>query len=808
VNSLSGLNQPLYIIDGIPYSQGFQFGENPSIQNIDPSDIESIDILKGVAAATLYGSQGANGVVLISTKNNRYSYYGSKVLVRKKFLNYSVANIYTYETRINIHNPSHFYVPAYDTKDSTEERTDFRKTIYWNPVVQTDKEGKATMTFYNSDALTSFNIKAAGITANGLINQRDTTYSVQKPFFVSAKIPSYCALNDTIAVPVTIENNTLASVKAKLEVNIPKEFHFVNPKDFSDSILVKSKSTLSKKLRLIPKKLGSNLSLGLMANADGLHDNINRELEVVSPYFPIHTSISNNKNGSFTFDITNPIPETTQASFKVYTDIIGDVMAGVEGIIREPYGCFEQTSSATYPNIMVLKYLKESGRYNADIESEALGYIKKGYKRLIGFETKQGGFEWFGKTPPHETLTAYGIMEFMEMKEVYNGVDQRMLNRTIKWLLGQKDGKGGFHKSKKGYDSFTSSPEVVANAYIVYALSEAGLVTEIDNEYSAALKEALASNDPYRMALMALTAHNLGHLEDYENLRGRLLEELHQQDYEDLVVDNTITRSYGNAKQLETTALIVLALLKGEHSLQIEKGIQYITTNKKYGRYGSTQSTVLCLKALLEYTKKQNLRAKNEKIQLVLNGNTIDIDLSEAINGVVEYDNFSDFFVGGEQTVTVKFKNPTNTLPYSFDVNWQSRLPKSAQELPVTLTTKIVQDTVQVGGLARMAVEVKNTTKGPISMTTAVVGIPSGASLQLHQLRELLEKEVFDYFEIQDNFLVLYWRSLSTRENKIINLDLKAEIPGTYKASASNAYPYYGDEQRHWVEGVSLKIID
>ena len=110
-------------------------------------------------------------------------------------------------------------------------------------------------------------------------------------------------------------------------------------------------------------------------------------------------------------------------------------------MLREPYGCFEQTSSSTYPNIYVLKYLKESGRSNADIEKKALGYIERGYKRLIGFETAQNGFEWFGHAPPHEALTAYGLMEFTDMQE-FIAVDKKMLQRTKQFLLDRRDGNG------------------------------------------------------------------------------------------------------------------------------------------------------------------------------------------------------------------------------------------------------------------------------------------------------------------------------------------------------------------------------
>lgn len=60
--SITGDNSPLYIVDGFPVS---------TISNIAPQDIESIDILKDASSTAIYGSRGANGVVLITTKNSK-----------------------------------------------------------------------------------------------------------------------------------------------------------------------------------------------------------------------------------------------------------------------------------------------------------------------------------------------------------------------------------------------------------------------------------------------------------------------------------------------------------------------------------------------------------------------------------------------------------------------------------------------------------------------------------------------------------------------------------------------------------------
>ena len=70
-NSISGNNQPLYVIDGVPIINDVTGGEidygNPA-NSINPDDIETISVLKGPNAAALYGSRAGNGVILITTK--------------------------------------------------------------------------------------------------------------------------------------------------------------------------------------------------------------------------------------------------------------------------------------------------------------------------------------------------------------------------------------------------------------------------------------------------------------------------------------------------------------------------------------------------------------------------------------------------------------------------------------------------------------------------------------------------------------------------------------------------------------------
>ncbi|MGA1545557.1 MAG: SusC/RagA family TonB-linked outer membrane protein [Flavobacteriaceae bacterium] len=109
-NSFSQGNQPLFIVDGIPFSsetnaQGsFVDGNNGSSRflDIDPNNIESVSVLKGLAAATLYGTQGRNGVILITTKSGSSASGEAKkneITINSSYFNVDFASMPDYQNQ-------------------------------------------------------------------------------------------------------------------------------------------------------------------------------------------------------------------------------------------------------------------------------------------------------------------------------------------------------------------------------------------------------------------------------------------------------------------------------------------------------------------------------------------------------------------------------------------------------------------------------------------------------------------------------------------------------------------------------------
>ena len=155
----------------------------------------------------------------------------------------------------------------------------------------------------------------------------------------------------------------------------------------------------------------------------------------------------------------------------------------------------------------------------------------------------------------------------------------------------------------------------------------------------------------------------------------------------------------------------------------------------------------------------------------------------------------------------VKFAGVKTPLPYSVAVNWNTTLPVSDRECAIGLTTKLAGKTANVGETVRLTSTITNKRNTEVPSTMAIIGIPAGFTVQPWQLKELQEKNVFDYYEIMGNNIAVYYRGLGPNAVKEINLDLKAEMPGEYDAPASSAYLYYTNEFKTWsaVDKVTIK---
>jgi hypothetical protein len=431
--------------------------------------------------------------------------------------------------------------------------------------------------------------------------------------------------------------------------------------------------------------------------------------------------------------------------------------------------------------------------------------LQTGYDRLRGFECKTGGFEWFGADPGHDALTAYGLLEFTDMSQVRH-VDPALLERTRKWLLDQRDGKGNYIRKTHTYHTWIADPEC-ANAYNTWAILEAGVKDDLSTEVKWIRDAAEKAQNTYAVALAANVLALAGDKEGENHLLDKLAGK-QQADGSLSGATTSVVGSGGDALAIETTALAVMAWLKNpSYASNVEKSIKYLAESCQGGRYGSTQSTILALRAIVAYDKSRAKPTQPGNLQLVIDGKDVGdaVSFTKDTTGAIEIPVAANLFAPGEHQVHVKM-NGGSPMPYTVTVNYHSLKPNSADDCKLHLEVKLRNAKVTEGAATEANVVVVNRTNEAVPTPIAIIGIPGGLEVRHDQLKELVKANKIAAYEVKGREVVLYWRSLDKEARVELPLSLIAAVPGTYTGPASRAYLYYTDELKQWADGVQVEI--
>lgn len=182
-SSLQGGNEPLYVIDGFPVYNGTGFGNTggstrySGLSTINPSDIESIEILKDASATSIYGARAANGVVLITTKSGKRgtdlisfdATYGVQSVVKK----IDVMNALEYAELSNEAYMNDGLAPPYDETEMQQIRQNPEGTDWQDEVFRSAPSQNYQLTFSGGDQKMIYSVSANYYNQEGIIRSSD-----------------------------------------------------------------------------------------------------------------------------------------------------------------------------------------------------------------------------------------------------------------------------------------------------------------------------------------------------------------------------------------------------------------------------------------------------------------------------------------------------------------------------------------------------------------------------------------------------------------------------------------------------------
>lgn len=692
--------------------------------------------------------------------------------------------------------------------DHDGTRIDFTEVLYWNPNLVTGEDGRAHFEFDTSDSVTTFAVDVEAHDSLGALAAEAAEFRNRVPFFLEPKTPVALSAGDRLFLPVVAANDTDSAADVEVSLALAGD-------------LLRLGSEASHVVRVGPGArgralftLGAGQGRGEVAltlegrGAGGFRDRSVRKIPIVPRGYPIDLARGGTleKRDSATIALPADLDRTTLAgSLRLYPSVLSTLVDGLEAMLQQPGGCFEQASSTNYPNVLALTYLAEQQATAPEIARRAKDLLAKGYGLLAGYECKQRGYEWFGGDPGHEALSAYGLMEFADMSRVHP-VDAAMVARTRDWLLSRRDGKGGFQRNDRALDTFGRAPADLTDAYIVWAITEADGGIDIAKELASIEERARSSDDPYLVALAANALAN----RKAPGAKG-LLDRLASMQAEDGRLAGkkmSITSSTGPNLDVETTALAAMAFATDPARLpNAERAIRWIVAHRQGGRFGATQATILALRALVEHGRASRRTASDHDLTLTVNGReVVTRHLVAGASGAIVFDrDLLDSLVPGENRIEIATTG-AEALPWAIALRYHTTAPPSDPDCAVEVSTALDRQTVREGETARLDVRLRNRRDEGVPMTLARVGLPAGLEPRPEQLKEWKEQGLVDAYETRPREVTLYFRGLAPESEKRLALDLVAAIPGEFEGPATSAYLYYSDDRKAWAKPVRVRI--
>jgi uncharacterized protein YfaS (alpha-2-macroglobulin family) len=702
-------------------------------------------------------------------------------------------------------------------------RSWFPEALYVAPEIITDNHGRASLTIPIADNITTWRMAMMASTKQGALGSGTSSLKVFQDFFAELDLPVTLTQGDQVSIPVAVYN--YSGKRGQVHLQLAPDDWFSLAGDTAEKNLVVENDRVGGSQFTIEAKRIGKFKLTLKAELEGSvkrADIVIREIEVV-PNGRQQTVVFNGRmEGSVEHAVTFPpdaIPEAGKIFVRLYPGPLSQVVEGMDAILRMPYGCFEQTSSATYPNVLALDYMKRTKKVTPEVHAKAEGFIANGYQRLLTFEVSGGGFSWFGQAPANKILTSYGLMEFADMAKVYD-VDARVIQRTQQWLARQQQSDGSWKPDtsfiNEGATNRYNTDVVRITAYIAWALQNSGYQgPEFERARQFISRNMNATHDAYTLAVLANFATDF---QQDRALTRQIVEQLvdtrtEKDDQAWWTSEETAVYGRGASAAVETTGLVLQALLKsGEAPAVARKALNYIAARKDAsGTWGTTQATIVALRALLLSMEKSSAEARGT-VRITLNGKAAAQLTLTPENG----DLFHQFVLqginfNGSNKVGIDFKgegSPAYQVAGQYFVPWTAK----ASDEPLSIQVTYDRTRLSQGDFASATATIKNHLSKTANMVMVDLGIPPGFDLLTEDFDDYRIKSGgrkngrLEKFNLTATQATLYFNSMGAGETIALRYRLHAKYPIRTRTFQSRIYEYYDPEVKSVARPVEMEI--
>ncbi len=707
----------------------------------------------------------------------------------------------------------------------------FPETLLWNPELITGLNGLAELNFKMADNITTWKVYTIASTRDGKVGVAEKEVTAFQSFFADLDPPRFLTEGDEISLPVQIRNYTETRQKVGVTMDTADWFSFLAtdrrdievPSDETENAVfgyraIRAVKDGKQRVTAIAQSESDAIEKPVTVRPDG-----EEIVRTESKYF--------SGNGTFSADFpANALPGTQRAEVKIYPNLFAHVTESVEGMLQRPYGCGEQTISSTYPNLMIVKFVKE----DTPLRRRAMRNLMRGIERLVGYQAADGGFTyWGGRSTADIALTAYAV-RFLRDAGGHIAVDRGVIERAEKWLISQQKADGSWNVSYSWEQTQNERRAKMMTTYVARSLAMQAGMKSGENETQIPQSEALAASlkkgigylhgrnaeidEPFTLALLGLISLDTNDIAGAEAVAGRLIGLAKDEAgaaYWNLET-NTPFGGWGRTGRVETTALAAqfLARLQGndtERTELLSRAILFLFRNKdRHGVWYSTQTTVNVLDTFLAVMAKAEMPNQSEM--------TVRLNGEEVSKQIVPADRLEPIIVD----VTRKLTTGANVIEIAGEagiplmanvvaghyIDWNDSVSANrnvndsrAVELDVNCdkTTAAIMDEITC------AVRAERVGFQGYGMLLAEIGTPPGADVSREALKEAMETDrSFSRYDVLPDRVVVYmWaRAGGTK----FNLKFRPRYGINAQTPASAVYDYYNPEARAVKEPIRFVV--
>lgn len=355
-----------------------------------------------------------------------------------------------YPRRYNTVNTAYSFEPRYlgdanKAEPSIEARKKFLDTAFWQPALQTDDAGHATVSFALPDNLTAWRATAIAQTADTALGRQTQKSVVAKDFFVRLETPRFLTGGDASQIVALLHNETAQPQTATVKLDVTglqfggdaTQTVSIAPRAIGQAVW-----TVSSDANGLDWAGVARLKVVAWTQKDSSGAQLTDGVEMTLPVRPRGREQLQAFAGQVAADQTvtqqividrAAIPAAGKVSIRITPSVTSALAGALEYLAGFPYGCTEQTMSRFLPDIFVQRTLRLSGQ-TGSASDRALRQrlpvmVRDGLSRLARFQHDSGGWGWWEADGDDPWMTAYVLYGLAQARDEGYAVSGGVLSR-------------------------------------------------------------------------------------------------------------------------------------------------------------------------------------------------------------------------------------------------------------------------------------------------------------------------------------------------------------------------------------------